>query len=237
MLQLTSLLAACLALACACGPRPETMPPVASATPTAAPTTPAEQAAATPEPEPPAAPQVLAKAEDLPAAGADAVTVDGWKKVRIGMTTDELGEALGVKISLKDDADYQEYRCTQIRPKGLPPDVSIMISDEKVARIDVYARGVLTYGGVQVGDKAPSVKALFGAVLNAQPHFYSGSPAEYLTIWTQGGSTRRWDGPPSPEQQAKFDASRGIRFETNVDGVITMFHAGSGAIERVEGCL
>ncbi len=205
---------------------------------------------AEPAPEAPAAEKPAAEAAaqkppsaaivseaSLPAAPDSQVTVNGWGPVRIGMTLEELNAAVGEKLDPKEDAGFEEYQCTFLFPKTAPEGLSLMYSHGQVARIDVDKPGVATYGGVQVGDTASKAREVFGAALNAQPHFYTGLPAEYLTVWTVGGPQPDWNGPPSAEEIAALNAARGVRFETSEKGVIERFYAGSGAIEMVEGCL
>lgn len=190
------------------------------------------------EPQAPVrAPEVIVSETELPVAPDDGVTVNGWGKIRIGMTLEELNAVLKTPLDPNDDPSFEEYQCAILVPEGAPDGLVLMYDEQKVARIDVFEPGVATYGGLQVGDTAAKARGLLGRAVNAKQHFYSGAPAEYLTVWTKGGSTWPWDGPLAPEHKQQMITSRGIRFETNVDGVITRFHAGDGAIEKVEGCL
>ena len=220
-----------VALLAACGQQ-------AIEAPVSAPESVPASAPSQPEPEKPVrAPEVIVSEAELPAAPDDGVTVNGWGKIRIGMTLEELNAVLKTPLDPNDDLDFAEYQCATLVPEGAPEGLVLMYDEQKVARISVFEPGVATYGGLQVGDTAAKARSLLGRAVNAKAHFYSGTPAEYLTVWTSGGSTWPWDGPLTPEQQQQMITSRGIRFETNVDGVITRFHAGDGAIEKVEGCL
>jgi len=51
----------------------------------------------------------------------------------------------------------------------------------------------------------------------AEPHYYLGLPAEYLTYWTVA-------------------KKRGVRFETGTKRRVETIHAGLDSIRLVEGC-
>lgn len=173
----------------------------------------------------------------LPPAPKGGVTIDGWGVVRVGMTLEELNAALGERLDPNDDPDFAEYQCTYFYPKGAPDGLSIMYAGGNVARINVEKAGVATYAGLQVGSTAAEAREAFGGALNAQPHYYIGLPAEYLTVWTRGGPPVYRTGMTTAEETAVATFPRGLRFETDEKGVIEEFYAGDGAIELVEGCL
>lgn len=180
-------------------------------------------------------PLISIKATDLPSAPEGAVTIEGRGPVRIGMTLDELNVATGSRFKASDFQD-EESGCAMLEPEGFPSGVAVMLLDGAVARIDVYEAGVPTYGGLMVGSSAADISRVFGSAVNAQPHFYSGAPSQYLTVWTIAPT-----GPPDGRGESvdPFDVwikTRGLRFETDDGGKITMFRGGSGAIEMVEGC-
>ena len=58
----------------------------------------------------------------------------------------------------------------------------------------------------------------YGRVLEVTPHKYADAPAHYLTYWAT-------------------PAKRGVRYETDEKGVVTIVHVGGPSIEYVEGCL
>lgn len=215
-------------LAAACSPQPEmTEAPAPAPAPVEA-----------PQPAAPVRPsEVIVSEADLPPAPSGGLTVEGWGAIRIGMTLDELNAALGTNVSLADDTDYAEYQCAYLNLPAAPGQPAVMFQDGIVARLDVNEPGTATYGGLKIGDTSARARELLGRAINATTHFYSGDPAEYLTVWTVGGSTWPWDGLLAPEQEAHFRAARGIRFETDVNGVIDRLYAGNGSIEMVEGCL
>lgn len=89
--------------------------------------------------------------------------------------------------------------------------------------------------GLGVGDTASMVKAAYGASAQILPHHYIGPPAEYITVWTNTGGAPRNEHGLLPENNNP--AARGIRYETNAEGVVMGVHAGATSIQYVEGCL
>ncbi|MET0183513.1 MAG: hypothetical protein ABW199_11565, partial [Caulobacterales bacterium] len=80
-----------------------------------------------------------------------------------------------------------------------------------------------------VGDNAAAIKEAYGASAQVLPHHYIGAPAEYITVWSIG----------APENASAFvqdPNARGIRYETDANGVVTAVHAGGDSIQYVEGC-
>lgn len=153
----------------------------------------------------------------LPAAATDVprVGLDSFGTVRIGMTVDALGAALGVAVSVPTDPE--EAACFEVddpHHKG----VSMMLAGGHVARVDVFEPGVQTVRGARVGDSAERVRALYGAQLVDSPHFYAGSSGgRYLTYWS--GNHRF-----------------AVRFETE-SGKVARYYAGRlPEVEYVEGC-
>jgi hypothetical protein len=68
-----------------------------------------------------------------------------------------------------------------------------------------------------MGATAAAVRRAYGKGLKAEPHYYEDRPAEYLTFWT-------------------VPRKRGVRFETDSKRRVQTIHAGTAAIELVEGC-
>jgi hypothetical protein len=91
--------------------------------------------------------------------------------------------------------------------------VSFMIENRRLVRLDVDKRGVATTEGVQVGDSEEHVKQVYGSRLKAEQHHYT--DGHYLTV---------------------RNGDYGIRFETD-QGKVSTFYAGTfKAIQYIEGC-
>ena len=137
---------------------------------------------------------------------------DGAGPVKIGMTLAQLSAALHQELA-PDEKDQQG--CFYINSRS-HENVSFMIIDGHVARIEVGAPGIKTSTGVQVGDQEAQVRKIYGSRMEATAHTYIDG-GHYLTVRSTNGRY-------------------GIRFETD-KGKIVNFYAGKyDAIQYVEGC-
>jgi hypothetical protein len=144
--------------------------------------------------------------------GADiwVVRQDGVGPVKIGMTLPQLNVALHEKFTMPESKEDQG--CFYVTGTK-HPQLSFMIEDKHLVRVDVDKRGVGTSKGVQVGDSEEHVKQVYGSGLQVEPHHYT--DGRYLTLRS---------------------GSYGIRFETE-DGKVSTFYAGTfEAIQYAEGC-
>jgi hypothetical protein len=138
---------------------------------------------------------------------------DGVGPVKIGISLAQLNAVLHEKLTEEDSGSDNCYYVTAPSHDH----IGFMISDGKVARIDVNAPGVATTTGVQVGDTESQVRAIYGTRMKVTAHHYDDN-GHYLTV-------------------RSADGRYGVRFET--DGAkITGYYAGTyEAIQYVEGCL
>lgn len=143
------------------------------------------------------------------------VDAEGIGPVRTGTTLPQLSALLGEEVR----AAYADVEvCDYVRPRALPPGVSLMVLSDTVARIDVDATGVKTVEGAAVGDSEQRVLELYKGRIHVEPHKYTGPEGHYLVVTPPGDTLHR------------------IIFET--DGkVVTRYRAGPRpAVEYVEGC-
>jgi hypothetical protein len=139
---------------------------------------------------------------------------DGIGPVKIGMNLIQLNTVLHEKLTPPKDKDEQDC---YIDGPGAHPQVSFMILNGRLARIEVDQPGVSTEAGIQVGDSEERAKQVYGSSVKVKPHAYTGPQGHYLTI-------------------RSADGRYGIRFETD-NGKITTFYAGRfDAIQYIEGC-
>ena len=158
----------------------------------------------------------LLAAAAAPAAGAWPLTPDGWGPVRIGMTRAQVEQALAVKLEGEPLED--EKSCIELVPKGPERGLWFLFEDYKLSRISIGEPSrVKTPRGIGIGVTAATVRRAYGKGLKAEPHYYEDRPAEYLTFWT-------------------VPRKRGVRFETDSKRRVQTIHAGTAAIELVEGC-
>lgn len=145
------------------------------------------------------------------------LTPAGWGPVRIGMSRDQVSKAL--KVELQGDAFDNEGSCIELFPASEQlTGTYFMFLDGKLSRISVVeASRISTPRGIRVGATADEVRAAYGEKLQAEPHYYSDLPAEYLTYWLK-------------------PKARGVRFETDAERKVQTIHAGNDSIQLVEGC-
>ena len=144
------------------------------------------------------------------AADGWVIRQDGVGPAKIGMTLPQLNTALHEGFAVpKKKEDQACFYVTATKH----PQVSFMIENRRLVRVDVDKSGVPTTEGVQVGDSEAHVKQVYGSRLKVEPHHYT--DGHYLTLRS---------------------GDQGIRFETD-EGKISTFYAGTfEAIQYVEGC-
>lgn len=141
------------------------------------------------------------------------VTPGGIGAIRTGMTTDELRRVAG------DFTAPTSPGCAYVRPASVPPGVSVMLADGRVARIDIDSAGVRTDAGVSVGDSSATVSSAYQGRVTTMLHKYV-TGGEYLNVR-----------PASPG-----DSTLRIVFESEA-GRVTRYRTGRvPEVEWVERC-
>lgn len=187
-----------------------------------------------PQPAPAPTPRSMAEqakeAADNPApSSSDALTADGWKGLRIGMTREEITAAYGPDANPDAVGGPEPESCDEYRPENAPDGFLIMLVNEKLARIKLMRDAdVKTDAGIGLGDDADAVKAAYDGAAIVTPHKYVEAPAGYITVWETGQT-----GP----DYVQDEGARGIRYVIGSDGAVESIHAGGPAIQYVEGCL
>lgn len=159
---------------------------------------------------------------------ANAITSNGWNTLRVGMTRAEVTAAVGAgNPNAVGGADPQA--CDLFHPANAPEGLLVMIQQDVLTSITLRNNTTLrTDRGFGIGSTAAEIKAAYGAAAYSEPHKYVAG-AEYITIWTTGA-------PATPGAFAQDPNARGIRYETDAQGVVTAVHAGGASIQNVEGC-
>lgn len=178
----------------------------------------------------PAAPPATTEtpATTAPAADPNDITSNGWNTLRVGMTRAEVIAAVGAgNPNAVGGADPQA--CDLFHPANAPEGMLVMIQQDVLTSIIVRNNTTLkTDRGFGVGSTAAEIKAAYGASAVSEAHKYV-EGAEYITIWTTGA-------PATPGTFVQDSNARGVRYETNAQGVVTAVHAGGPSIQNVEGC-
>ncbi len=145
----------------------------------------------------------------------------GYGPARFGMTLDEAARALGIELMV--DGEVDEPLCYYAKPIPKPggPAVDglmVMVSEGRVVRFGVRARGIETRSGLGVGDdEAEVLRVLRAQSVEVTPHKYVAPDGNYLTVWSN-------------------DRRAALRFET-LNGKVTSFYAGQvPQVTYVEGC-
>jgi len=163
-----------------------------------------------------------------PAADPDALTPEGWRTLRVGMTRAEVEAAMGPNASPYAPGEEAEI-CDQILPAQAPEGMVVMLGDGVLSRISVSEPSTLvTADGFGVGSSAAEIKAFYGDRAVVSRHAYNEPPAEDIFVW---------DGArPTSNEYIHDTTRRGIRYEIGADGNVLLVHVGGTDIQLVEGC-
>lgn len=160
---------------------------------------------------------------------ANSITAEGWNTLRVGMTRAEVTAAVGATATPGAVGGPDPAACDLFHPANAPEGMLVMIQQDVLTSIILRNNSVLrTDRGFGVGSTAAEIKTAYGASAVSEPHKYV-EGAEYITIWSAGGPTAAAPFVEDPN-------ARGIRYETNAQGVVTAVHAGGPSIQNVEGC-
>lgn len=167
-------------------------------------------AACSPKEEAANSPATPTPAQETPAAEW-MITADGVGPIRVGMTVEEARQALAGKLAGAPAS--QEESCYYVRPDGEPQGVLFMVTDDRIARVDVREGAIATAEGARVGDSEERIQSLYPGRVTVTPHKYV--EGHYLTV---------------------ADGDHRLLFETEA-GKVTAYRAGRlPEVEWVEGC-
>jgi hypothetical protein len=162
---------------------------------------------------------ILALATTASARDRLVLTDRGLGPVRLGMSLEAAGKALGRRLKVDGGADCAVAR----RADGRDGDVTYMAEKDVITRIDVgrakagARASAVTAAGVGLGASEAQVRGAYGPRLKIEPHPYD-EKGHYLRVEDPG-------------------KQRGIIFETS-RGRVTSFRAGLyPALDYKEGCL
>jgi hypothetical protein len=147
-----------------------------------------------------------------PATPEWSVDFDRYGPIPLGVPLAEaVAAAPGVLEALRDPAE-----CQLVGLAGRSEDVSLMVSDGHVTRVDVHDRAVTTRQGARIGDTEERIRELYGERVEVRPHKYT--DGRYLIITPADVASHR------------------LVFETD-QGRVTAYRAGVlPQVEWVEGC-
>ncbi|HEY9608372.1 hypothetical protein [Allocoleopsis sp.] len=143
------------------------------------------------------------------------LSINSIGPIRVGMSVAQAETAAGVKLTRPDNRG-----CSYIRPQGNNYDFLIMVTNNRIARIDVRGNSrITTISGARIGDMESKIKSLYPGQITVTPHKYQ--PKGHYLIFI-----------PKDRNEANYR----IIFET--DGTrVTSFRGGKRPeVEWVEGC-
>jgi hypothetical protein len=111
---------------------------------------------------------------------------NGIGSVEVGMTVLEAERASG-RSFFKEKRGDRSGSCTYVNMSGLSG-VSFMLSNGKIARVDVDNPRILTLRGAKIGDSEDRIKKLYPGQIKTTPHPYRGD--HYLTFYPKDRQDR-----------------------------------------------
>lgn len=147
------------------------------------------------------------------------VFINGIGSIRVGMTVAQASCAASVQL-VKVQSGGEEYGCLYYEIKGRPQNVSFMVTEGRIARVNIDNKRVTTAKGAGIGNTEAKIKSLYPGQIKVTPHTYV-PKGHYLTFVPQD----------------KADKNYRLVFET--DGKrVTRFRTGKlPEVEYVEGCV
>ena len=175
-----------------------------------------------------AAPPPAVQPADAPAPETLApLTPEGWGPLRIGMTLQQVTDALGPDADPEAVGGPDPESCDQFRPQRAPRGMLVMIENGRLTSIALIDDSeVKTDKGLGLGIPSAQVVESYGAAATVTPHKYQDPPAAYITIWSKGGG----------KAYVEDEAARGLVYEVDEQGKVAVIHAGGPSIQYVEGC-
>ncbi len=148
------------------------------------------------------------------------LAINGIGSIRVGMTVAEASKASGTKLVSSGSTDNTS--CTYVRPQGAPEGIGFMVTNGRIARVDVYDnKSITTLSGAKIGDTEAQIKALYPGQIKVTPHEYTGHMGgHYLTFVPKDQSDRNYR----------------VVFETDGKRVVNFRSGKLPEVEYIEGC-
>jgi len=160
-----------------------------------------------------AAAPALAQAPALTASSR--ASSGGLGPVKVGMTKRQAQRAARTALVYSGS---DRRGCRYLVPRNRSIRAAFMLTNNRVARVDVSVRGIATPSGIRVGDSEAAVRRRFAGRLTVTRHTYTdGGYLEYVP-------------------QDADDVNRRVVFETT-EGRVSMIRAGRlPEVRYIEGC-
>ena len=129
----------------------------------------------------------------MPASGQSQLTatsklaINGIGPIRVGMTIQQAEASARTRLLSQGD---KLGNCWYVNPQGGPRDISFMVIDGQIARVDIYSNSrITTVSGARIGDSEDRMKSLYAVRIT--PHEYVRG-GHYLTFIPTDTSDRQY---------------------------------------------
>jgi hypothetical protein len=134
------------------------------------------------------------------------------------MSVAQAETAAGIRLTRPNSSDNKE--CFYVKPQSGTPDVLFMVTNNRIARVEVQGNSPLTtISGARIGDSESKIKSLYPGQIQVTPNKYN--PNGHNLTFT----------PKDPNQ-----GNYRVVFETDRNRVTTFRSGKLPEVEWVEGC-
>lgn len=146
------------------------------------------------------------------------LSINGIEPVRVGMSVAQAETVAGIRLTRPDSSDNKE--CFYVKPQSGTPDVLFMVTNNRIARVDVQGNSpITTISGGRIGDTEAKIKSLYPGQIQVTPNKYN--PNGHNLTFT----------PKNPNE-----GNYRVVFETDGNRVTTFRSGKLPEVEWVEGC-
>lgn len=138
------------------------------------------------------------------------ISFSSFGAIKVGMTVPQATKAFGIPLVTPEKVNRD---CYYVSPKRGFKEISFMITNNRVARIDTRSNKYMTAQGAKVGDSEATIKRIYKGQVKVSPHKYV--DGHYLSV-----------------KQGKFE----IIFETDGKRVTSIRAGKLPEVEYIEGC-
>ena len=148
------------------------------------------------------------------------LSINGIGPVRVGMSVAQAETAAGIRLTRPNSSDNKE--CFYVKPQSGTPDVLFMVTNNRIARVEVQGNSPLTtISGARIGDTESKIKSLYPGQIQVTPKIYYRFNGAHNLTFT----------PKDPNE-----GNYRVVFETERNRVTTFRSGKLPEVEWVEGC-
>lgn len=116
------------------------------------------------------------------------LTYQGLGDIRIGMTSNQvkkMGFSLNTQGPWGEEGDEEFIACHYLDSAPNYPGVHLMMSYDKLVRIDIFGGDWQSYSGAAIGMNEQEAEDIYGDALKFDYHPYAGKAGSYLSLQTR----------------------------------------------------